>query len=141
MKLSTHLSTAAVNWSNQYNRQMTAVENDPAYFADRMRWIMQRYKLNKKEIAEKCGIPPSTFNRYVDSGTLPTVENLERIATTFNELNLEWLVMGKGEPIKQPASADDMLRERYAFALDKIHILEDSIQLYKKLIEQNDKHN
>jgi len=49
--------------------------------------------------------------------------------------------MGKGEPIKQPASADDILCERYAFALDKIHILEDSIQLYKKLIEQNDKHN
>jgi len=63
------------------------------------------------------------------------------VAMEHNELNLEWLVMGKGEPIKQPASADDILRERYAFALDKIHILEDSIQLYKKLIEQNDKHN
>ena len=66
MKLSTHLSTAALNSIANYNMNMSAVENDPA---------------------------------------------------------------------------DDILRERYAFALDKIHILEDSIQLYKKLIEQNDKHN
>jgi len=69
------------------------------------------------------------------------VETKNVCPIAHNELNLEWLVMGKGEPIKQPASADDILRERYAFALDKIHILEDSIQLYKKLIEQNDKHN
>ncbi len=116
------------------------MESETRDFADRMRWVMQLYRLSKKEIAKQCGIPSSTFNRYIDNGTQPTVKNLERIASTFSQLNIEWLVMGKGDAVKQ-APSDDILRERYAFALEKIKILEDNIRLYKLIIEDGNKRN
>jgi hypothetical protein len=47
--------------------------------------------------AKKCGIPPGTFQAYVDTGTIPRGEQLAKIASAYR-INLNWLLLGEGQP-------------------------------------------
>ena len=41
--------------------------------------------------------PASTTRNYLDKGTKPSTDYIERIAEHFNTVNLHWLITGQGE--------------------------------------------
>lgn len=115
--------------------QMSTTKESDFDFSDRLRWLMDRYKLITADMAARCGIPNSTFNRYLNYNSVPTLDNLEKIIGAFPDVSIEWIVLGKGEPFKEHDSA--MLETKCTSALEKIHLLEENVSLYKKLIQKN----
>jgi len=64
---------------------------------DRLKQIIEDKEKGKHTLfAKKAGIPPSTFQGYVD-GRAPKVEHLIRIRECYN-VNIDWLLTGDGSP-------------------------------------------
>jgi len=112
---------------------MSNTQEEHMDFSARLRWLMDRYKLITADIAAQCEIPVSTFNRYLNYNSVPTLDNLEKIINAFPDVSVDWLVLGHGEPFKERDSA--IMETKYAAAIEKIHLLEENISLYKKLIK------
>lgn len=50
----------------------------------------------KAEFAEKVGIERSTYDKMEKGPHKPSADNLEKIASKFSEVNLNWLLLGQG---------------------------------------------
>lgn len=67
-------------------------------FFDRIKFLVEQLGFGKHTVfAKKCGIPPSTFQSYINGTSLPKFEHLEKIASVYR-INLNWLLLGEGEP-------------------------------------------
>ena len=47
--------------------------------------------------ARKCGIPPGSFQAYINGERVPPTEHLMKLITVYG-INLNWLLVGEGEP-------------------------------------------
>ena len=64
---------------------------------DRLLFIVEEKAGGKPTtFAKKAGIPPSTFQNYIN-GRIPHVEHLIHIREVFF-VNIDWLLSGEGEP-------------------------------------------
>lgn len=53
--------------------------------------------------ARTIGIGETTFRNYIDRDSKPSSEVLEKISNSFENVNIVWLVTGRGEPfLTQP---------------------------------------
>ncbi len=50
------------------------------------------------------GVSETTVRNYLDRNSKPSSDILEKISNTFNQVNLTWLITGKGEPLLQSTS-------------------------------------
>jgi hypothetical protein len=64
--------------------------------------------------AKKCGIPPSSFQAYIKGERVPPTEHLMKIITVFG-INLNWLLMGEGEPFVEASSYEKEVPGRGKF--------------------------
>ncbi len=53
--------------------------------------------LHKRAFAEKISLDPGLYGRYESGVNKPSFDTLEKIAATFPNLSLNWLLTGKGE--------------------------------------------
>ncbi|MFN3599515.1 MAG: helix-turn-helix domain-containing protein [Aquificaceae bacterium] len=73
---------------------------------NRLKLLMRLLDINLKEFSEKSGIPYRTLQNYTLGLRESTIENLVKIASSFN-VNLHWLLTGEGEPfIKRELQLD-----------------------------------
>jgi len=57
---------------------------------------------SKRNFAEKAGLPPETVSRIIKNKSL-SMETINKIVNVVPDLNLNWLISGKGEMfLKQP---------------------------------------
>lgn len=79
----------------------------------RVRDIIKHYNLSPNEFSRKLGFDRSTkiYNIVSDSTGVST-DIIVAIANSFEEINLEWLLLGKGEMIKRN-DLDNNLREPF----------------------------
>lgn len=75
--------------------------------------INQRLNFLLKELGIKAGpfaraldLSETTIRNYVDRTAKPSSDVLEKIANTFRQVNLVWLVTGEGEPFLSVLSDD-----------------------------------
>ena len=71
---------------------------------DRIRMIMEREKVPPRVFAEAIGVQQSTLSHILNDRNKPSLEVVMKVHQTYNYVNLEWLLYGKGEMI---ASAED----------------------------------
>ena len=71
---------------------------------DRIRMIMEREKVPPRVFAETIGVQQSTLSHILNDRNKPSLEVVMKVHQTYNYVNLEWLLYGKGEMI---ASAED----------------------------------
>ena len=65
---------------------------------DRLRYLVGLLSNGKHTVfAKKSGIPPSSFQAYINGQRIPPTEHLMKIITVFG-INLNWLLIGEGEP-------------------------------------------
>lgn len=98
-----------------------------------------KYKgISIRKFSEKISISPSNFNEKNMPSALSS-DVLSRILTEFEELNLEWLLTGKGEMLKPKASVqpsgDDLVLKIIA---EKDRRIEQLILEKRELEEQID---
>jgi len=66
-------------------------------FSKRIKHYIDYKNMSVRMFEKTCGINIGTLSRVIVKGSSIQSDNLEKIATAYNELNLEWLLTGKGE--------------------------------------------
>jgi transcriptional regulator with XRE-family HTH domain len=75
---------------------------DLSTFAGRLRELRRLKGLTQDQLATACKLPQTSISRW-EHGVPPGVDVVEKIAATFADLSLEWLLRGSGEPLKAVA--------------------------------------
>ena len=84
----------------------------------------------KNSLANKCGMAPQTFWRYVNGDNKITVSLLESLIEVFPDLSAEWLRRGEGEKYKTdvPHEGDSEEMEDLRIELTKVHAERDELR-------------
>lgn len=69
---------------------------------DRIRLIMEREKVPPRVFAETIGVQQSTLSHILNDRNKPSLEVVMKVHQTYNYVNLEWLLYGKGEMVAIP---------------------------------------
>ena len=76
---------------------------------DRLQQFLNMENLSPARFAEKMGIQRSGVSHLLSGRNKPSFEFLQRMMTTFPDINYEWLVLGKGRPYKNDHPQPDPL--------------------------------
>lgn len=66
----------------------------------RMKLLLEALNHSANSFARLVGINPSQIVKVVAGSTKPSTDTLEKISLTIPRLNLDWLVVGRGEMMK-----------------------------------------
>ena len=71
---------------------------------DRILEIIKREHLSNADFADKIGISPATVSSILNGRNNPSLDVVTKIHQTYTDINLEWLLYGKGvaSPLKRP---------------------------------------
>lgn len=84
-------------------------------YLDRLKFLVNRFGDGKYTVfAKKCGIPISTFKTYYEGESRPNSDHLEKIVS-FTEVNLNWLLVAKGEPFISEGGSAEKPQQDMAF--------------------------
>ena len=65
-------------------------------FAQRLQQIMEYYGLSAAAFSEKIGVQRSSISHLLSGRNKPSLDFVLKITEAFNEVDLYWLVNGKG---------------------------------------------
>lgn len=65
-------------------------------FINRLEKILSYYGLNASAFADKIGVQRSSISHLLSGRNKPSLEFVMRVVKTFPEVNLYWLLNGKG---------------------------------------------
>ncbi|MDO4881637.1 MAG: helix-turn-helix domain-containing protein [Capnocytophaga sp.] len=66
-------------------------------FINRLQTIMEYYSINASYLADYINVPRSSISHILSQRNKPSLDLVLKITEKFSEVNLEWLVLGKGE--------------------------------------------
>lgn len=98
--------------------------------SERLQRIQDFYGIkNMSEFARKAGLLNQTASNYLKGTQKPDIEKLSQIKQSFDEINADWLLTGRGEMLKDSikTSLDDF---------DKVDILRyiiDNQEIFKTM--------
>ena len=106
---------------------------------ERIKYLKEFYKKRGIDFPKRLKIPSSTLNGVIGTrGSTPSHTLLEAILTTFPEVNINWLILGKGKVWKKVDTKSNG-NDRVEGLEVKYKELENSVKEVKKLlIEQSD---
>ena len=76
---------------------------------DRIKLIMEREEIQPRAFAEAIGVQQSTLSHILNDRNKPSLEVVMKIHQTYNYVNLEWLLYGKGQMSEVESNLQDML--------------------------------
>lgn len=65
-------------------------------FSDRLNILLDFLKMNQTQFGNILNISQNNINRYLHNKSKPTIEFFEIIAVKFPEINVHWLISGRG---------------------------------------------
>ena len=76
----------------------------------RIEEIRKKHQLTAASFATKIGVQRSSISHILSGRNKPSLEFLMKIHDTFDEVNLEWLILGKSSPLspdlEMPANSE-----------------------------------
>jgi transcriptional regulator with XRE-family HTH domain len=76
-------------------------------FNNRIVQIADYYKLSRaSDFAKKTGFSHQTASNYLKGERIPTAESLKTIQQTFDKINADWLLTGRGSMLKGLRTTD-----------------------------------
>lgn len=80
---------------------------------ERILYIIKLKGYSKHSFCVKTDIKPQTLHHIISGRkTKPSFNVIEKIATTFVDLNIEWLITGSGEPIIEKLEKISLISEQ-----------------------------
>ena len=76
---------------------------------DRFKLIMNREKLTAGAFAESIGASQATISHILSGRNRPSVELVLRVHQRYTDINLEWLLTGKGQMSNEDGTSDSSL--------------------------------
>ncbi len=71
-------------------------------FSGRLQLVMKHYGLTANELADKLRIQKSAVSHLLSGRNKPRFDILQRFAEAFPDLNIRWLLTGKGNLLASP---------------------------------------
>lgn len=66
--------------------------------AERLNFLIGHYKMSVRAFSSAIGATDTNTRNYIDRGSKPNSEYLEKLLRRFNDINPSWLLLGEGEP-------------------------------------------
>lgn len=134
------VSDANVSLFGDINKQIREKFNEKVIFMkksvlNRVQSFVEDTGETKNSLANKCGMAPQTFWRYVNGDNKITVSLLESLLEVFPDLSAEWLLRGEGERYISdfPEEGDTEKVEDLKTELTRVRAERDE---YKQIIEE-----
>ena len=80
---------------------------DFSQLSDRINYGLKKSGKNQSRLAEECGVKSSSVNGWTSGKTKDLMSTVAYKASRSLNLNLNWLITGKGEPEGDPVVALD----------------------------------
>lgn len=93
----------------------------------RLKQIIEYYGITPHKFSQKIGLSEGTIRKILSANTSIKSENLEKLAQTFTEINLDWLITGRGE----------MLLSEHTIKDDHANANPDALQMIADLAREN----
>lgn len=77
---------------------------------DRLRQFIEYLNITVKQFEINISTSPSTVNRFLNKKGTMGVAVLEKIASTYPQLNIDWLINGRGSMIYKEPNQDEMIK-------------------------------
>jgi transcriptional regulator with XRE-family HTH domain len=117
----------------------------------RIKFLIEELNLNNRAFSIKLGVDPTVIHNIV-SGRMstPSYAVLEKILLTFDNINANWLITGKGQRYGQPTEQISILSEaspQYEKSSKEIRLeneiinLKGQIEAYKNVITSLSQNN
>ena len=71
---------------------------------NRIKWTMDHFKLSASEFADKIGVQRSAVSHVLSGRNKPSLDFLIKIKKQYPTINLDWLVLGSGNPLSKQDS-------------------------------------
>ncbi len=71
---------------------------------NRIKWTMDHFKLTASEFADKIGVQRSAVSHVLSGRNKPSLDFLIKIKKQYPIINLDWLVLGSGNPLSEQDS-------------------------------------
>lgn len=97
---------------------------------ERLKALIDVYKMSIRGFAIKCGIPQQTFDGQLKRKRGVSIETITAIAVAFPEISRDWLLLGEGEMMKSQNKDIDRLNK----LVDTITTLQDAINTKNETI-------
>ncbi|MBT8187706.1 MAG: helix-turn-helix domain-containing protein [Croceitalea sp.] len=65
-------------------------------FVSRLQLIISHYEMSSASFADKIGVPRSSISHLLSQRNKPSLDFVMKVVKTFPEINLYWLLNGKG---------------------------------------------
>lgn len=80
-------------------------------FSDRIKNLLTFYSLSATQFADKIGVQRSSISHLLSGRNKPSLDFVVKVVQTFSEVDLYWLLNGKGKFPKQelPSSKEPLL--------------------------------
>lgn len=109
----------------------------------RLKQVIEYYGITPHKFSQKIGLSEGTIRKILNANTSIKSENLEKLAQTFTEINLDWLITGRGEMLfsEQPktdtpvAATPDALRMIADLARENGQLQAENAELKKELAQ------
>lgn len=85
----------------------------------RLQQIMEHYHLNPMSFSEKLQIQRSSLSHFFSGRNKPGWDFLEKLARTFPDVNIQWLLTGSGKMLLSSHSIDSISSNEEKFQTDK----------------------
>lgn len=108
-------------------------------FSSRLRMFMQAKNINQTQLASTLGYAsPEKISRLLrKEGASPSVDIIIDFSNKFEDLNIEWLVTGKGE-MEKKKTVTELLKENVEILkVQKQHLLDNNNTLINVIKEKD----
>ena len=80
---------------------------------DRIKVLISALNISARAFSHSLQVSESTTRNYLDKGSKPSTDYIERIANQYSKVNLVWLITGQGEPFLAGAGETSEPRATY----------------------------
>jgi len=103
---------------------------------ERLKLIRQNLKLTQKEMADLLGVTLNAYQRYEMGARSLSLEKLKILMEKLN-VNLNWLLTGKGEPFIRPEEYNNLTRPAFdKTTLELVNLIKELPMEEQKLLKR-----
>ena len=74
---------------------------------ERFKLLLKEKKLTAAQFSDRIHVNPSAMSHILNGRSKPGFDVLDKIGQAFPDVNLNWLICGKGVPTKQPTQTPE----------------------------------
>jgi hypothetical protein len=79
----------------------------------RLKILIESLNMDVRTFSQALDVAETTTRNYLNRGTKPGTEYLEKISNSFSVANMHWLITGNGEPLLGGSSQVSHIKNNY----------------------------